>query len=107
MKKPIGIAHYLVLIDLINKIDVRAKVGFIHYLTSRIENIKCDLKNYGLRFEENARTYTQYSWYKPYILIQDEKNIQLAQELLSEKFGTMKVVKFLGLNSLEDESKKS
>jgi len=103
-KKPNFTAHYLVLADLINNIDVRAKVDFIHYLTSRIENIKCDLKKYGLRFEENARTYTQYSWYKPYILMQDEKNMKLAQELLSEKFGTMKVVKFLGFNSLEDES---
>jgi len=95
-KKPNFTAHYLVLVDLINGIDVRAKVDFIHYLTSRIENIKCDLKNiYGLRFDETAKTYTKYSWYKPYILIDDEENMRLAHTLLNEKYGAEKVKEFL------------
>ena len=105
-KKPNFTAHYLVLVDLINGVDVRAKVDFIHYLTSRIENIKNSLKNTGLRFKEDAKTYTEYSWYKPYILIDDEENMKLAHTLLNEKYGTANVVKFLGLNSSKDESQK-
>lgn len=83
MRKPPFTAHYLVLKDLINRIDVRTKVDFIHYYTSRIENIKSELKNkYGLVFVENARIYTKYSWYKPYILVDNEENMKRAKELL-------------------------
>ena len=83
MKKPPFIAHYLVLIDLINKVDVRLKADFIYYYTSRIENIKSELKNkYGLIFVENARIYTKYSWYKPYILVDTKENMKRAKELL-------------------------
>jgi len=95
MKKPPFTSHYLVLQDLINGVDVRAKVDFIYYLTSRIENIKNSLKNAGLQFKEDARTYTEYSWYKPYILIDDEENMKLAHTLLNEKYGTGKVKNFL------------
>jgi len=95
-RRPNFTAHYLVLQDLINGVDVRAKVDFIHYLTSRIENIKNSLKNdEGLRFKEDARIYTKYSWYKPYILIDDEENMQLAHTLLNEKYGTKEVRKHL------------
>ena len=83
MKKPPFIAHYLVLIDLINKVDVRVKADFIYYYTSRIENIKSELKNkYGLIFVENARIYTKYSWYKPYILVDTKENMKRAKELV-------------------------
>lgn len=95
-KKPNFTAHYLVLVDLLEFIDVRAKVGFIHYLTTRIENIKHSLKKMGLRFKEDAKVYTKYSWYKPYILVDDEENMKLARSLLG-KYGTDEVRKFLGI----------
>jgi hypothetical protein len=89
--------------DVIENIDPRTKSANLHYLTSRIENIKWHLKGLGLRFDENARAWGVYAYYKPYILIDDEENIQLAHSLL-EMYGTKKVIKFLGLKSLEDES---
>jgi len=102
-KKPNFISHYLVLKDLISGVDVRQFSDHIVYLTSRIENIKNELCNRGLLFDEYAIAYTKLSHYKPYVLIQTEANIKLAKELL-EQYKTEKVSNFL---SRKDEVQES
>ena len=92
--KPQFISHYLVLKDLIAGIDVRKYSDTIVYLTARIENVKLDFVKKGLLFEEDALSSTKYSQYKPYILIQNEANIELARSLL-KSYETEKVKKFL------------
>jgi hypothetical protein len=94
MKKPISISYYLVIRDLIEGIDVRAKSDIIFYLTSRIENIKCDLNKEGLEFLEDIKKETTFSHYKPYILKPSSHNIKKAEDLL-EIYGTDDVIKFL------------
>ena len=94
MGKPNFISHYLVLRDLINGIDVRQHSDSLVYLTSRIENIKNDLVKRGLRFDDDAVAYSRYSYYKPYVLIQDQENMELAKAIL-ESFETEKVMQFL------------
>ena len=94
IKKPPFVSHYLVLRDLIDGIDVRSKNDSIFYFTSRIENIKLYLKEMGLQFDENAKAYSTFSDYKPYILIQNESNIKRAYELL-EKFESKEILEFL------------
>ncbi len=93
-KKPINVSKYLVLKDLINGVDVRSKVDFIHYLTSRIENVKCDLANEGLEFQESVLSYTSYSHYKPYLLVPSVGNIKKAEQLL-KKYETKEILEFL------------
>lgn len=83
MSKPNYVSHYLVLKDLIDGIDPRQYNDITRYLTSRIENIKCDLKEYGLMFDENAVAHSTYSTYKPYILLNNEANTKRAKTLLS------------------------
>ena len=83
MKKPNYISHYLVLKDLIEGIDPRQYNDIIRYLTSRIENIKCDLKEHGLMFDETVVAYSKYSIYKPYVLLSDDENMQRAKTLLN------------------------
>ena len=103
MRKPPFISHYLVLKDLIKGIDPRVKSPKIDYLCSRIENIKNHFKTKdGLRFDENAKAYGKYAPYKPYILIDDKENIELAHILL-KRYKTDNVIQFLGLTHLEDE----
>lgn len=82
IKKPPFISHYLVLRDLIDGVDVRSKNDSIFYFTSRIENIKLYLKEVGLQFDENAKAYSTFSDYKPYVLMQNESNIKRAYEIL-------------------------
>ena len=94
MKKPSFISHYLVLRDLIKGENVRQYNDNIVYLTSRIENVKADLKETGLRFDERATAFGTYASYKPYILIDDTDNMKLAEALL-EKYSTPKVKAFL------------
>lgn len=94
MKKPPYVSHYLVLSDLIEGIDVRAKSDIIFYLCSRIENIKVDLKKEGLEFFEDITKESTYTDYKPYILIPKEQNIARAKKLL-KRYGTVKVLNFL------------
>ena len=94
IKKPPFISHYLVLRDLIDGVDVRSKNDSIFYFTSRIENIKLYLKEIGLQFDENAKAYSTFSDYKPYVLIQNELNIKRAYELL-EKFESKEILEFL------------
>ena len=94
MSKPPYASHYLVLKDLIQGVDVRQHSDSIVYLCSRIENIKNDLIKQGLRFDEEAVAYSKYSYYKPYVLINDEANMKLANTLL-ERYGTEKVLRFL------------
>jgi|GEM_PF-2780223 len=94
MKKPSYVSHYLVLHDLINGIDVRAKSDIVFYLTSRVENIKCDLVNDGLEFIEDIKKETPYSYYKPYILYPSMGNIQKAKSLL-QAYATKEVLAFL------------
>jgi len=94
MKKPTFTAHYLVLKDLIAGIDPRQYSDSIRYLTSRVENIKCDLKKKGLRFDEEIRRFGKYASYKPYVLIQDEENLKRAKALL-DSYGTPQVISFL------------
>jgi len=105
MRKPPFVSHFLVLRDLIQDIDVRRYSDTVEYLTSRIENIKCDLVKRGLEFEEENRE-TKYSFYKPYRLIRTAKNMALAEELLEEYY-TEKVEAFLEANyRLQKEVKK-
>ncbi len=94
MRKPAFVSHYLVLKDLLNEVDVRRFSDSVVYLTSRIENVKNDLKNRGLAFIENAKAESKHSHYKPYIIERDEDNIKRANELL-RYFGTEKVLRFL------------
>ena len=94
MKKPPFISHYLVLRDLIQGIDVRQYSDSIHYLTSRIENIKNDLVKQGLEFDETAIAKSKYSHYKPYVLIRTEENMKRAEKLL-KRYGTMNILRFL------------
>lgn len=94
MKKPSYVSHYLVLNDLIKGIDVREKVDFIYYLTSRIENIKGDLVKEGIKFQEDISKETSYSYYKPYILFPSKENIQRAEKLL-ERYSTNEILEFL------------
>lgn len=94
IKKPPFLSHYLVLRDLIDGVDVRSKNDSIFYFTSRIENIKLYLKNIGIEFDEDAKSYSKYSDYKPYILIQSESNIKRAYELL-ENFESKEILEFL------------
>ena len=100
IKKPPFISHYLVLRDLIDGVDVRSKNDSIFYFTSRIENIKLYLKEIGLQFDENAKAYSTFSDYKPYVLIQNELNIKRAYELL-EKFESKEILEFIEI--LENE----
>jgi len=100
MKKPKGLSHYLVLRDLIKGIDVREKSDNIFYLTSRIENIKCDLNRQGLDFIEDITKETTFSHYKPYILKPSKNNINKAENIM-KIYATDKVLDFL------NETKKS
>ena len=94
MGKPHFISRYLVLRDLIDGVNVREHNPKITYLTSRIENIKLELKNAGLRFDEKATAYGTYAPYKPYILIDDAENMKRAEALL-EEYATPKIREFL------------
>ena len=94
MRKPHFVSHYLVLRDLINRVDVRAKSDIIFYLTSRIENIKNDIKSSGVNFIEDAQKESTYSYYKPYILVSTPDNLNNARELL-ERYATDEVLEFL------------
>lgn len=98
MKKPPFISHYLALKDLINGIDVREKSDIIFYLTSRIENIKLDLVKDGLEFIEDITKETTYSYYKPYLLVPSEQNINKAKKVL-ERYETNEVLAFLEYKS--------
>jgi len=94
MRKPPFVSHYLVLNDLIAEVDVRKFSDNLTYLTSRIENIKLDLVNRGLLFNEEAKAQSRYSSYKPYVLIRSVENIENAKRLLSE-YETEAVQEFL------------
>jgi len=94
IKKPKYISHYLVLSDLLEGIDVRAKNDAIFYHTSRIENIKLNLAKRGILFLENISKKSRYSTYKPYILLPTSGNINKAKELLTQ-FNTDEVIEFL------------
>ena len=100
IKKPPFISHYLVLRDLIDGIDPRSKNDNIFYFTSRIENIKLYLKEIGLQFDENAKAYSTFSDYKPYVLIQNELNIKRAYEIL-DRFESKEILEFIEI--LEDD----
>ena len=100
IKKPPFVSHYLVLRDLIDGVDVRSKNDSIFYFTSRIENIKLYLKEIGLQFDENAKAYSTFSDYKPYVLIQNELNIKRAYEIL-DRFESKEILEFIEI--LEDD----
>ena len=100
IKKPPFVSHYLVLRDLIDGIDPRSKNDNIFYFTSRIENIKLYLKEIGLQFDENAKAYSTFSDYKPYVLIQNELNIKRAYEIL-DRFESKEILEFIEI--LENE----
>jgi hypothetical protein len=94
MKKPKFISHYLVLSDLLQGVDVRAKSDAIFYLTARIENIKMDLVKSGVEFIEDVSRESRYSHYKPYILQPTADNIERAKKLL-KRYATDDVLFFL------------
>lgn len=94
MRKPILVSHYLILKDLMNDVDVRQFNDRVVYFTARIENIKNDLVKQGLRFDEEVKANSSYSHYKPYILIKDNENMELAKRLL-RRYKTDKVILFL------------
>ncbi|KAB7889733.1 hypothetical protein [Poseidonibacter ostreae] len=94
MKKPKGVSHYLVLKDLIKGVDVRAKSDSVFYLTSRIENVKCELNKQGLDFIEDVTKETTFSHYKPYILTPSSRNIKKAEDLI-QIYATDDVLDFL------------
>ena len=95
IKKPVYVSHYLVLSDLLIGADVRAKSDVVHYLTSRIENLKMELQNnFGLEFVDGVTKDSTYSYYKPYILEPTPENINRAEELL-KRFSTDEVLAFL------------
>ncbi|PHS58815.1 MAG: hypothetical protein COB17_02390 [Sulfurimonas sp.] len=94
MKKPNFVSHYLVLSDLLENVDVRAKSDIIFYLTGRIENVKCDIKSKGVEFVEDATKESTYSHYKPYILVATTDNLYKAKELL-KSYATDEVLSFL------------
>ena len=100
IKKPPFLSHYLVLRDLIDGIDPRSKNDNIFYFTSRVENIKLYLKEIGLQFDENAKAYSTFSDYKPYVLIQNELNIKRAYEIL-DRFESKEILEFIEI--LENE----
>ena len=96
-KKPKFISHYLVLRDLLAGKDPRQYSDVHRYLTSRIENIKCDfVRKHGLKFDETAQAHTTYAHYKPYILLRDKENIKRAKKLLAA-LETDEIKRFLGL----------
>ena len=105
MKKPPFISHYLVLKDLINKVDVRRFNDSIVYLVSRIENIKLWLKSRGIEFVEDATSSSKFANYKPYILIDSEENMKRAKELL-EELETPQILAFISLWEAEEKSYK-
>ena len=77
-----------------NNVDVRQFSDRVVYLTARIENIKNDLVKQGLQFDEEVKANSSYSYYKPYILIKDNENMELAKNLL-KRYKTDKVIQFL------------
>lgn len=95
--KPRFVSHYLVLIDLLAGKDVRMYSDSIYYLTARIENIKLDLVKQGLKFIEDVKKETSYSYYKPYILVPSDDNIKKAKELMAG-YGTKEVLEFLEIS---------
>lgn len=105
MKKPPYVSHYLVLKDLLTGIDVRMYSDTLFYLTSRIENIKCDLVKEGIEFIEDISKETSYSYYKPYILTPSETNILRAKKLL-ERYASKEVIKFLEVGKLTKYNQK-
>lgn len=94
MKKPAYVSHYLVLRDLIDRVDVRQFNDSVHYLCSRIENVKRALVKAGVRFDEKARAESKYAHYKQYVLERDAANMALAEQLL-KRYGTDEVLRFL------------
>ena len=103
MKKPHFISQYLVLKDLIHKIDVRRFNDSIVYLTSRIENIKLWLKSKGIDFIEDAKSGSRFANYKPYILVDSSENMKRAEELL-EELETPQILAFISLWKAEGKS---
>ena len=84
MRKPKHISHFLVLKDLLDGVDVRAKNDVIFYYTSRIENIKNDFVKQGIEFIENISKESTYSTYKPYVLVNTSENLKKAEEVLKQ-----------------------
>lgn len=74
MRKPKHLSRYLIITSLINDERVSTADSKIFY-TSRIENIITEFRDEGLLFQEDAKALSQYSWYKPYILVQTDDNL--------------------------------
>ena len=103
IRKPPFLSHYLVLRDLLDGVDVREKNDVIFYLTSRIENNKCDLVKDGIEFIEDISKETTYSHYKPYILKPTENNIFKAKKLL-DRFTSKEVLNFLEFGKITNHN---
>jgi len=104
MSKPPFVSHFLVLRDLVQGIDPRQYSDKVRYLTSRIENIKCDLVGRGLEFREETKK-SSHSFYKPYYLKETAENMELAEQLLEEYY-TKKVKVFLEANNMVQKAEK-
>lgn len=98
MRKPPLISHYLLLRDLLAGVDVRQKDERGDYLTSRLSNIKLDLKSEGIEFEEGVTHKSKYSHYKEYKLQNTPSNMQRAEEVL-KKYETKAVKDFLACSA--------
>lgn len=83
MKKPKYLSHYLILTALINDETVSTTDTKAFY-TSRIENIITAFRDEGILFQEDAKAISKYSWYKPYILVKTDENLQNAIALQNQ-----------------------
>ena len=83
-RKPVFISQYLMLKDLLDEKDPKQVNSAIVYLYARIENLKLELKERGILFDEGARIRSRYSNFKPYKLLQTSQNIEFAKRVLKE-----------------------
>lgn len=83
MKKPKYLSHYLIITALINDETVSTTDTKAFY-TSRIENIITAFRDEGILFQEDAKAISKYSWYKPYILVKTDENLQNAIALQNQ-----------------------
>lgn len=93
MSKPAHLSKHLVLRDLIDGLPVNPASERTRYFTARLANVISDLRKDGLQFIEDAREDSPHSWYKPFVIVKSETNLQQAKELL-ERYSTTAIKSF-------------